>query len=194
MREASGPISTISVLLFLCILLSISGCLGFLEGDDQDHIGSRDQPDNLMAFITSEGVVQNNSIIEVHLTLRVLGTEGVDMRNIVLYVSCMPQGGPMVVEDLLLGTIEDNDGPRFLVEEVFGTDDAWNPDGSPSSFVIKERSMIVISVDLIEHLSPLPPGSSIGTVVHETTTGLETTKVWQTPSAYPTIGTVLLED
>jgi hypothetical protein len=200
-RKGTGPISLFTVGVFtLLIVLNAGFVVGYVvmthEEDDDDHDHEEEHTvRSSIELITAEGEIGiQGNITKIHLYVNLYGSEGVDMRDVVLHIACDPNGGPSIMEHFLLETWDDPEEFGFTVEEIQDPLGAWDPEGTPASFVLSQRAQLKLTIDLEEDLVELPPDSTVEITVDHTSTGHETYDYLRTPSAYPSMGSVMLED
>ena len=200
-REGTGPISLLTVGVFtLLIVLNAGFVVGYVimtgdEDDKDDDNGAERLVPSVPEMIIAEGEIGiRGEISLIHLYIQLYGNEGIDMRDVVVKMNCIPSDGDPIVQMFLLQLQDTPRGPGFTVEDVHDPLGTWDPEGTPASFVLSQRAQLKLTFDLEKDLVALPPDSRIEILIQVTTTGFEIIEEFLTPTAYPSSGTVRLED
>jgi flagellin FlaB len=145
-------------------------------------------------IMIAEGTVTSGNINQIALYIDLYGSEGVDMRDLVLHIVANPQTGNGVSTDLTFNTAT----PTTANADNFGTDEIldplnqYDPTATPPRYILGERARLVLTVSLTQALVNLPPSSTLEIFSHVTTSGNERYDYFRTPSAYPNGGVVTL--
>jgi len=151
-------------------------------------------------IMIAEGTVDatTGNIDQVDIYIDLYGSEGVDMRDVVLHVVATPSSGNAISDDLTFNT----NTPGQATSAFFGTSvildplGQFNPSGTPPTFILGERARLKLTIDLSSSgiNVPLPEASSLEIYTHVTTSGHERYDFYRTPSAFPSGGVVTLEE
>jgi archaellin len=158
-------------------------------GDDAEKM-VRSSP----MIMIAEGTVTSGNIDTVYLYIDLYGSEGVDMRNVVLHLVASPSSGNAKSADLTYNTVtpgtadSDNYGTEMIVDPLT----QYDPTATPPRYILGDRARLKLTVTLTQSLATLPPDSTLEIWTHATTTANPRYDYFRTPSAYPNGGIVSL--
>jgi len=195
-------IGTLIVFIALILVAAIAAAviIGTAEELEEQAETAGQDAENLVEgkinLMYAEGTIDSVSgeIDEVDLYIDLYGSQGVDMRDIVLHVIATPADGTAVSDNL-----EYNEAsPTTASADYFGTEEISDPldqyDPTSGEYVLGERVKLYLTVDLGLSTTSLSEDSTLQVIIHVGTSGTVTNERMRTPSAYPTGGVVLLED
>jgi hypothetical protein len=205
LKKEEGAIGIGTLIVFIALILVaaiaaavIIGTAEELEeraetvGDDAEKL-VRSSPE----IIIAEGELSaSNTVSDIYLHINLYGSEGIDMRDLVIHVLVIPSGGNGVSEDL---TLDPTPGASpaaktYVVEEIYDPLSSWDPIGTPSSYILSQRAQLKIQIDLGLSLTALPPDSVIEITFDVTSSGHESYEKLRTPASYPAGGILSLDD
>ncbi len=146
-------------------------------------------------IVIAEGNVLNQATIDkLYLYIDLYGSEGIDMRDLIVHIVANPPTGNGKSADLTFNTAS----PLSATAAFFGTKmildplTQYDPTATPPRYILGDRARLMLTVDLTLALVNLPPASSLDIHSQVTTAGSERYDFFRTPSAYPNGGIVLL--
>jgi len=200
-EEGAIGIGTLIVFIALILVAAIAAAviIGTAENLEERAESTATAADKLVrsspTIIIAEGDVSaSNTIGTVYLYVNLYGSEGVDMRDVVIHVLATPSGGTGASADLTLTTVGSANNQFFTVTEIIDPLGSWDPTGTPASYILSQRAQLKITIDLGLAVTALPPDSTLAFTIDVTTSGHETYDFYRTPASYPTGGIVSLED
>jgi archaeal flagellin FlaB len=143
----------------------------------------------------AEGTVTSGNINTVDIYMKLYGSEGVDMRDVLIHLVATPQGGTSSSADLILdsGSVTTADDDNFACVQVLDAQNTWDPTGTPARFLMGERTLLKITINLNSAVVNLPPSSTMEIWTTVTNSGHVRYDAFSTPSAYPIGGIVTLQ-
>ncbi|MGA1821309.1 MAG: hypothetical protein ACMUIG_02135 [Thermoplasmatota archaeon] len=198
-----GAIGIGTLIVFIALILVAAIAAAVIIGTAEDlEEQAEDVSDDTSKMIRgpvqivyAEGMVNNGVIDEVYLYVDLYGSEGIDMRDLLLHVIATPTTGNADSEDLKY-----NDGDPTEPDPLFyGTDVVidplllYNPAGTPPTYILGERAILKLTIDLDESLTTLGPGSELEIKTLLSESSHKPYDHYRTPSAYPLGGIVMLE-
>jgi len=200
-RKMRGPDLLLTISIFsILIIINSTFVIGYVvlnkeDDDDNPHQHTHPRVRSMPEVIIAEGEIgMGGNISVIHLYIQLYGNNGIDMRDVVIHVICISSDSHSSSTDFLLEVVDDPGDPGFIVEEVYDPLGAWDPEGTPSSFILGQRAQLKLTFNIEEDLVTLPPDSIIEITFDVTSTGFETIEILRTPSSYPSAGTIKLED
>lgn len=177
-------------------LIATAGCLGGSDNDDHHHHHTLQYPIGpIPQILVAKGLIDDEGNISViFLDVELYGDDGIEMRDVVVYIRATPSDGPAECCDLIYGPVGSIDDENYGVRELFDPNNTWNPEGTPASYILGKDCLLELEVNLTASAVPLPPNSTLDILIHVTATGHQTYDLFRTPTAYPATGTVWLED
>jgi archaellin len=200
MKAAIG-IGTLIIFIALILVAAIAAAVIIKTAEqleEKAEVAGEDAQDlvrNTPMIILAEGTVNSNSINSVDLYIDLYGSEGVDMNDVVLHVVAVPLSGNGVSVDLMFnsGAPTTADVDNYGVTEVNDPLNQYDPTATPARFILGERTLLKLTINLNSALVNLPPNSSLEIWTHVTTSGHIRYDSFSTPSAYPNGGVIPLE-
>ncbi|OYT46388.1 hypothetical protein B6U90_01175 [Thermoplasmatales archaeon ex4484_6] len=204
-KEDIGAIGIGTLIVFIALILVaaiaaavIIGTAEDLEERGQEAAGdAKNVVKQTPRILRAEGeVATSGNIDNVDIYLDYIGSEGVDMRNVVLHVIATPNGGTAARADLTqnLNPTTTATATTFGTTEIADPLNHWDPAGTPPRYILGETTQLRVRISLSSAATVLPPDSSLRIEITTTDSGGRTIDEWETPSAYPSGGWVLLED
>jgi archaellin len=203
-EEGAIGIGTLIVFIALILVAAIAAAVIIGTAEDLEERGeeaaedARDVVKQTPRMIRAEGQVNAASQIQtIEVYIDYIGSEGVDMSNVVVHVLATQQGGQGAKADLTLdeGAPDTADDDNYGIEEVADPLDHYDPDDNPPRFILGETTQLKLIIDLSLCAVTLPPDSDLRIEITTTDSGGRSISVWETPSAYPQQnGWVILQD
>lgn len=204
-KEDIGAIGIGTLIVFIALILVaaiaaavIIGTAEDLEERGQEAAGdAKNVVKQTPRILRAEGeVATSGNIDNVDIYLDYIGSKGVDMRNVVLHVVATPNGGTAARVDLTqnLNPTTTATATTFGTTEIVDPLNQWDPTGTPPRYILGETTQLRVRISLSSAATVLPPDSFLRIEITTTDSGGRTIDEWETPSAYPSGGWVLLED
>ncbi|MBN1540258.1 MAG: hypothetical protein JW939_08955 [Candidatus Thermoplasmatota archaeon] len=203
MKKEEGAIGIGTLIIFIALILvaaiAAAVIIGTAEDLEERAESASESAQKLVesspTIIIAEGELSaSNTISVVHLYVNLYGSEGVDMRDVVIHILATPSGGTAVSGDVTLDTVGSADADSFTVDEIHDPLGSWDPTGTPASYILSQRAQLRIEINLGLAATALPPDSTLEFTIDVTTSGHETYDFYRTPASYPAGGVVSLED
>ncbi len=202
-KEETGAIGIGTLIIFIALILvaAIAAAVIIKTAEELEEQGEKVSGDaqklvsSTPQIKIAEGTVTSGTIGSIDLYLDLYGSDAVDMRNVVLHVLVIPNGGTGDSADLSfnLGNPSSATSAFYGTTEIIDPNNQYNPTGNPAIYLLGERARLKLNVNLALSASALPPDSSIEIWVHTTSSGHQTYDYFETPSEYPSGGVVKLE-
>jgi len=200
-EEGAIGIGTLIVFIALILVAAIAAAviIGTAENLEEKAESASNSAEKLVestpTIIIAEGdITASNTISTVYLYITLYGSEGVDMRDVVIHILATPSGGNGVSNDLILTTVGTPNNQYFTAQKIIDPLGSWDPTGTPASYILSQRAQLKLTIDLGLAVTALPPDSTLEFTISVTTSGHETYDYYRTPASYPTGGIVALED
>ncbi|MGA1820471.1 MAG: archaellin/type IV pilin N-terminal domain-containing protein [Thermoplasmatota archaeon] len=203
LRKEEGAIGIGTLIVFIALILvaaiAAAVIIGTAEDLEEKAESASESAQRLVestpTIIIAEGdITASNTISTVYLYVTLYGSEGVDMRDVIIHVLATPSGGSATSADLTLDTVGTADDENFIVTWFYDPLGAWDPTGTPASYILSQRAQLKLEINLGLAATALPPDSALEFTISVTTSGHETYDYYRTPASYPTGGLVSLED
>ncbi len=206
LKKEDGAIGIGTMIVFIALILVaaiaaavIIGTAEDLEERSQEATeDAKDVVKQTPRMIRAEGQVNAASQIqELEIYIDYIGSQGVDMRNVVMHLIVTQQGGQGAKADLVMNQqdISVVTATEFGIEVVSDPLDNFDETDNPPRYILGETTQLKLLVDLSLCAVTLPQDSSLRVELTTTDSGGRTTDIWETPSAYPQQGGwVILED
>jgi len=195
-------IGTLIVFIALILVAAIAAAviIGTAEELEERAEDVSDDTQNMirspMMIIYAEGDVNTGVIDTVYLYVELYGSEGLDMRDIVLHVVATPASGSAVSTDLTY----DEDDPTSADIDNFGVDivndplSTYRPQDTPPSFIMGKKTTLKLEIDLgAGSLATLGPNSVLEITTIQSQSSNTPYDHFRTPTSYPNSGIVKLE-
>lgn len=194
-------IGTLIVFIALILVAAIAAAVIIGTAEDLEERSQQAGDDaqtmvqQVPRIVRAEGQVDaSGDIDEVYIYLDYIGSDGVDMNNIVLHVLSSPNNGLSESADLTMNTgqLTIPTSNLFAVEVVIDPLGNFVPTASPPRYIIGEGTMLKLTVDLSLATSALPPDSDLRVEITTSDSGSKTIDVWETPAAYEQAGSIMM--
>ncbi len=204
-KEETGAIGIGTLIIFIALILvaAIAAAVIIKTAEELEEQGEKVSEDaqklvsSTPQIKIAEGTVTSgtSTIGSIDIYLDLYGSDAVDMRNVVLHVLVIPNGGTGDSVDLSYNPVPNPTGTSqyYGTTEIIDPNNQYNPNGNPALYLLGERARLKVNINLALSASSLPPDSSIEIWVHTTTSGHQTYDYYETPSEYPSGGVVKLE-
>ncbi len=203
-KEGAIGIGTLIVFIALILVAAIAAAVIIGTAEDLEERGeeaaedAKDVVKQTPRMIRAEGEVNAaNQIQEVEIYIDYIGSEGVNMQNVVMHVLATQQGGQGAKADLIFNDQDEETATasNYGIIPIADPLDTYDPDDNPPRFILGETTQLKLIVDLSLAAVTLPPDSDLRVELTTTDSGGRTTSVWETPSSYPQNGGwVIFED
>ncbi len=203
LKREEGAIGIGTLIVFIALILVAAIAAAVIIGtaeqlEEQAEIAGSDASRLVRSapdIIIAEGDISaSNTITTAFLYLNLYGSQGIDMRDLVIHILATPSGGNAVAGDLTLDTTGAADADSFTVIEIHDPLGAWDPTGTPASFILGQRAQLRVEINLGLAATALPPDSTLEITMDVTTSGHETIEYLRTPASFPTGGRVSFVD
>lgn len=206
LKKEDGAIGIGTLIVFIALILvaAIAAAVIIGTAEDLEERGeqaageARDVVRQTPRTIRAEGEVNAASQIQdLEVYIDYIGSEGVNMENVVVHVVATQQGGQGDRADLTMneGQIDVATADFFGIEEIADPLDHFDPQDNPPRYILGETTQLKLLIDLSLCAVTLPPDSTLRIEITTTDSGGRTISIWETPTAYPQQGGwVILED
>ncbi|MDG6223966.1 MAG: hypothetical protein QCI82_00455 [Candidatus Thermoplasmatota archaeon] len=201
-KRDTGAIGIGTLIIFIALILvaAIAAAVIIATAEDLEEKAQSAKQDAVKLvraapmIMIAEGTVSGSNVVSIDLYMDLYGSEGVDMRDLVLHILVTPTTGNAVSTDLTFNTASPTQATAqfFATDEVLDPLNQYDPTATPPRYILGERARLVLTVDLSTALTALPPASTLEIYTHVTTSGHQRYDFFRTPSAYPTGGIVSL--
>ncbi len=200
-QEGAIGIGTLIVFIALILVAAIAAAviIGTAEDLEERAEQAGQSATNLIeatpVITIAEGELNaGGSIDKVYLYIDLYDNKGVDMRDLVIHILATPNGGTAVSQDLTMDATIAASANTYFVEEIVDPNGQWDPTGTPARYILGERAMLKLTIDLGLAATSLDPDSVLEIHFQVTTSGHKTYDLFTTPASYPNAGIVPLED
>ncbi len=199
LKKEDGAIGIGTMIVFIALILVaaiaaavIIGTAEDLEERSQEAAGdAKDVVKQTPRMIRAEGQVNAASQIqELEIYINYVGSEGVDMNNVVMHVIATQRNGQGAKADLVMNELQVDTATatQFGIVVVADPLDHFDETDNPPRYVMGETTQLKLLVDLSLCAVTLPTASTLRIELTTTDSGGRTTAIWETPNAFPQQG------
>lgn len=199
LKKEDGAIGIGTMIVFIALILVaaiaaavIIGTAEDLEERSQEAAGdAKDVVKQTPRMIRAEGQVNAASQIQdLEIYINYVGSEGVDMNNVVMHVIATQRNGQGAKADLVMNELQVDTATatQFGIVVVADPLDHFDETDNPPRYVMGETTQLKLLVDLSLCAVTLPTASTLRIELTTTDSGGRTTAIWETPNAFPQQG------
>jgi flagellin FlaB len=206
LKKEDGAIGIGTMIVFIALILVaaiaaavIIGTAEDLEEWSQEAAGdAKDVVKQTPRMIRAEGQVNAASQIQdLEIYIDYVGSEGVNMNNVVMHVIATQRNGQGAKADLVMNEnqVDTATATQFGIVVVADPLDHFDETDNPPRYVMGETTQLKLLVDLSLCAVTLPTASTLRIELTTTDSGGRTISIWETPNAFPQQGGwIILED